>query len=107
MQMYQCPNCGRTYSEFQNVYYCGNCNYKLLKQEDIKNINNPNLSKREYKVVGTVIDPTKPQPKGPTCQSTNIRKMGGIERGISIYAFGIFSKKINKTFKCQNCGYTW
>ena len=107
MQMYQCPNCGRTYSEFQNVYYCGNCNYKLLKQEDIKNINNPNLSKREYKVVGTVVDPTKPQPKCPTCQSTNIRKMGGIERGASIYAFGIFSKKINKTFKCQNCGYTW
>lgn len=105
--MYQCPNCGRTYSEFQNVYYCGNCNYKLLKQEDIKNINNPNLSKREYKVVGTVVDPTKPQPKCPTCQSTNIRKMGGIERGISIYAFGIFSKRINKTFKCQNCGYTW
>ena len=107
MQMYQCPNCGRTYSEFQNVYYCGNCNYKLLKQEDIKNINNPNLSKREYKVVGTVVDPTKPQPKCPTCQSTNIRKMGGIERGASIYAFGLFSKKINKTFKCQNCGYTW
>ena len=107
MQMYQCPNCGRTYSEFQNVYYCGNCNYKLLKQEDIKNINNPNLSKREYKVVGTVVDPTKPQPKCPTCQSTNIRKMGGIERGASIYAFGLFSKKINKSFKCKNCGYTW
>ena len=45
--------------------------------------------------------------KCPTCQSTNIKKMGGIERGASIYAFGIFSKKINKTFKCQNCGYTW
>ena len=107
MQMYQCPNCGRTYSEFQNVYYCGNCNYKLLKQEDIKNINNPELSKREYKVIGTVADPTKPQPKCPTCQSTNIRKMGGVERGASITMFGIFSKKINKTFKCGNCGYTW
>lgn len=46
-------------------------------------------------------------PKCPTCQSTNIKKMGGIERGASIYAFGIFSKKINKTFKCKNCGYTW
>ena len=46
-------------------------------------------------------------PKCPTCQSTNIRKMGGVERGTSIYAFGLFSKKINKTFKCQNCGYTW
>ena len=46
-------------------------------------------------------------PKCPTCHSTNIRKMGGIKRGASIYAFGIFSKKINKTFKCGNCGYTW
>lgn len=46
-------------------------------------------------------------PKCPTCQSTNIRKMSGVEREVSIYTFGIFSKKINKTFKCQNCGYTW
>lgn len=45
--------------------------------------------------------------KCPTCGSTNIRKMGGIERGASIAAFGIFIKKINKTFKCGNCGYTW
>ena len=47
------------------------------------------------------------KPKCPTCGSTNIKKMGGIERGASIAAFGIFSKKINKTFKCSNCGYTW
>lgn len=46
-------------------------------------------------------------PKCPTCGSTNIRKMSGAERGISIAAFGLFSKKINKTFKCENCGYTW
>ena len=35
--IYQCPNFGRTYTEFENVYYCGICNYKLQKQEDIKN----------------------------------------------------------------------
>lgn len=46
-------------------------------------------------------------PKCPTCQSTNIRKIGGVERGASILTFGLFSKKINKTFKCNNCGYTW
>ena len=46
-------------------------------------------------------------PKCPTCNSTNIRKMGGVERGASILTFGIFSKKINKTFKCQNCGMTF
>ena len=46
-------------------------------------------------------------PKCPTCQSTNIRKIGGVERGASILTFGIFSKKINKSFKCNSCGYTW
>lgn len=46
-------------------------------------------------------------PHCPTCGSTNIRKMDGGERGASIAAFGVFSKKINKTFKCGNCGYTW
>lgn len=46
-------------------------------------------------------------PKCPTCGSTNIRKIGSVERGASIFAFGLFSKKINKTFKCNNCGYTW
>lgn len=34
-------------------------------------------------------------------------KMSGIERGASIATFGLFSKKINKTFKCNGCGYTW
>lgn len=47
------------------------------------------------------------KPKCPTCSSTNIRKMSGIERGASIATFGLFSKKINKTFKCNGCGYTW
>lgn len=46
-------------------------------------------------------------PKCPTCQSINIHKMGSVERGASIFTFGLFSKKINKTFKCNNCGYTW
>ena len=55
----------------------------------------------------TILEEKSRVSKCPTCQSTNIRKMGGIERGASIYAFGIFSKKINKSFKCNSCGYTW
>ena len=45
--------------------------------------------------------------KCPTCQSTNIRKISGLESGASIAMFGLFSRKINKSFKCNNCGYTW
>lgn len=51
--------------------------------------------------------PQQNLPKCPTCQSTNIRKIGGLERGTSVFTFGLFSNKINKTFKCNNCGYSW
>ena len=46
-------------------------------------------------------------PKCPTCGSTNIRSIGAVERGASVFTLGLFSKKINKTFKCNHCGYTW
>lgn len=46
-------------------------------------------------------------PKCPTCGSTNIRKIKAGERTASIIGFGIFSRKANKTWKCENCGYLW
>lgn len=45
--------------------------------------------------------------KCPTCGSTNVRSISGAERGASILGLGIFSNKINKSFKCNSCGYTW
>lgn len=47
------------------------------------------------------------QPHCPTCGSTNISKIGAVERVGSVAMWGLFSKKINKTFKCNNCGHTW
>ena len=46
-------------------------------------------------------------PKCPTCGSTNISKIGFGERMLSVGTFGLLSKKMNKTFKCKNCGMTW
>lgn len=46
-------------------------------------------------------------PKCPTCGSLNVRHISGGERVASVGFFGILSKKINKTFKCCNCGCTW
>lgn len=43
----------------------------------------------------------------PYCNSTNIKKISGTERTASIVLLGIFSKKINKSFKCNNCGGTF
>lgn len=47
------------------------------------------------------------KPKCPHCGSTNIASISGTERAGSILMWGLFSKKINKSFKCKNCGYTW
>lgn len=47
------------------------------------------------------------KPKCPTCSSTNIKPISGTERATSIIGLGIFSKKINKTYKCLNCKCTW
>lgn len=46
-------------------------------------------------------------PHCPTCGSTNISKIGSMERVGSVAIWGLFSKKINKTFKCNSCEHTW
>lgn len=43
----------------------------------------------------------------PTCHSKNVKKIGAGERIVSVGMLGFFSNKINKTFKCKDCGYTW
>lgn len=56
-------------------------------------------------------DEPKPQqsdvPRCPTCNSMNVSKIGAAERIGAVALFGVFSKKINKTYKCNNCGHTW
>lgn len=46
-------------------------------------------------------------PKCPHCKSTNIKLISALNRGASIAMWGVFSKKINKSFECLNCKYTW
>lgn len=47
------------------------------------------------------------KPHCPTCGSTNIKKLDVVDRAVSVGFFGIFSNKINKSFKCKDCGCTW
>lgn len=54
-----------------------------------------------------ILEEKSHQPECPTCHSKNVQRISGLERGASIIGLGIFSKKINKSFKCKNCGYTW
>lgn len=83
--------------------------YELKKDYGSKKTNPffPDLTPQQIAQANAQAQELLNKPKCPTCGSTNIKKIGGVERGASIGAFGIFSKKINKTFKCGNCGYTW
>ncbi len=84
-----------------------NYDEELFNQRYYWEINLNNRSQSNLQKIKALQQQASNVPKCPTCQSTNIRKMGGVERGASIWAFGLFSKKINKSFKCNNCGYTW
>lgn len=46
-------------------------------------------------------------PRCPHCKSANIKSISTLNRGASIAMWGVFSKKINKSFECLNCKYTW
>ena len=43
----------------------------------------------------------------PYCNSTNVTKIGTVNRAVSVSMLGLASSKIGKTHKCNNCGSTW
>ena len=45
--------------------------------------------------------------KCPSCGSSNVSKIGMINRMVSTGLFGLASSKIGKIHKCNNCGTTW
>lgn len=103
-QIYQCPNCGRTYTESDNVYYCGTCNHRLAKKEDIKEVKHPEMSKRKYNVIDTLPDPTKPKVECPYCHSTDTTKISAASKAGSVFFFGLFSQKVKHQWHCNKCG---
>lgn len=40
----------------------------------------------------------------PYCNSTNVTKIGTVNRAVSVGMFGLASKKIGKQWHCNNCG---
>ena len=50
---------------------------------------------------------SKNLPTCPTCGSTNIQKISGLNRAAHGYMFGLFSKTAKSQFCCKNCGYKW
>ncbi len=83
------------------------------KQDKIQEISQKNEYEQKMKLNialehgKMILEEQSHQPECPTCHSKNIQRISGVERGASVVMLGLFSKKINKSFKCKNCGYTW
>lgn len=81
------------------------------KERDIDNFLKARQMARDGKVFRSenkkIVAKQTYTPKCPTCGSPNISSIGTVERAGSVAMFGLASKKIGKTFKCSNCGYTW
>ena len=43
----------------------------------------------------------------PYCNSSNVTKIGTVNRAVSVGMLGLASSKIGKTHKCNECGSTW
>ena len=125
--IFYCKKCGRTimtHSTKEEEHTCDYCRSKMYKLPtdmyesdlDIVGKDTP-LKQRIYEEL------VKPSPEFdqklfdsrdgenlptcPTCGSLNVKKISGAERIASVGFWGLLSGKINKSFKCNNCGYTW
>jgi len=100
---YMCPKCYCGGSFNINEEFSTICKYCDVEMTLIgKKFVTSETEKRKQNQQNTIN-----KPKCPTCSSYNVNKISGLESSTSIVMWGIFSKKINKTFKCENCGYTW
>lgn len=77
-----------------------------LKEKDIIEYN-LKMSQFKAQLSQTQAREESGKPHCPHCKSTNISPIGTGERVGSIAMWGVFSKKINKSFKCLDCKYTW
>lgn len=104
------------YKDDLNKYNKIASDFEHYKREKIKAVENEYDRKinniRQY---GSEDEPSRTNsyrqtvntPKCPTCGSTNIKKIGTVNRAASVYAAGLASSKMGKQFECKNCGYKW
>lgn len=113
----RCPKCGKVYPA--NVKNCTNhnCKQELLISESEYNRRFHPVTHKTYKDLANDYIKNKEfakqqdreinKPQCPTCHSYNVRPISSLNRAGSVFAWGLFSSKIGKTYECLNCKYKW
>lgn len=120
-----CPSCKQgklvdsplTFDEFEIIDDVSDSNRQFLeamiklKQDDIiefqLKISQFKVQLQQQKQIEQEQKRESNRPHCPFCDSSDIRKISGSERAVSILGLGLLSKKINKSFKCNKCGGTF
>lgn len=111
---YECKKCNKTVYFRSNEEYttqcktCKNemqfiCEHNYNPKNGLSAINASNIKPKN----SNIPKPVKPVVKCLYCGSENVRKISGTERTISVLTLGFLSNKINKSFKCNDCGGTF
>ena len=100
-----CPNCGCPISQMDFSNYCivNKIPYDLSDvMELLPKVGDKDTDVSPFYIAGLIRRKTQLD-----WGSLKVKPIGTVERATSIIGLGILSKKINKTYKCLNCKYTW
>lgn len=91
--------------EDRKSIFCNNCNHyeDIYVSDELKQYWEEQAKAEEQ----VKLQQAKFIPKCPICQSTNIKRVSGTSKAISVALFGLLSQKVKKQFHCNNCGYMW
>lgn len=130
IRIYECTKCDYGTTTTQKLSKCKMCGaeLKLLNQfsinpdNSLKAINKSEEYKKEMAVQNAERAKKKQEeqrmqeylqqrshqpnvPHCPTCGSTNVQKISGMKRWLSVGLFGLASSDVGKTMVCKKCGY--
>lgn len=110
-----CPKCGHSFPEDWDE--CNECEVELIYEEKDRVLELSEMDKKYYNYKSQVYmeeECSKRErrektniPKCPVCGSTNLKKLDALNRGASVFLWGLGSNKINKTWECKNCKSTF
>lgn len=70
---------------------------------DGKPLPNPDLTPQQIAQVNAQAQDWLNKVHCPYCNSTNCKKISGVSKATSVAMFGIFSQKVKKQWRCNNC----